>query len=63
VDIIIEPAIIGKPTAASDRGAIWLDTSKLKLLERRGRIRWRVTLEPNGTREFTYTYERYVPSR
>ena len=63
VDIIIEPAIIGKPTDASDRGAIWLDTSKLKLLERRGRIRWRVTLEPNETREFTYTYERYVPSR
>jgi len=63
VDVIIEPGITGKPTDASDRGSIWLDTTKLKLLERQGRIRWQVSLEPGETREFTYTYERYVPSR
>ena len=63
IDIIIEPSITGKPTDASDQGAIWLDTAKLKLIERQGKIRWRISLEPGETREVTYTYERYVPSR
>jgi hypothetical protein len=63
VDVVIEPSITGKPIKASDGGDIWVDTSKLKLLERCGRIRWRVTLKPGQTREFSYTYERYVPSK
>jgi len=63
VDLIIEPNITGRPIKASDTGDIWVDTSKLKLLERCGRIRWRVTLKPGETREFSYTYERYVPSK
>jgi len=63
VDVVIEPTIKGRPTKASDGGDIWKDTTKLKLLERTGRIRWRLTLQPGETREVTYTYERYVPSR
>jgi hypothetical protein len=63
VDVVIEPAITGRPIKASDGGDIWVDTTKLKLLERAGRIRWRMTLEPGQTREVTYTYERYVPSK
>jgi len=62
-DIIIAPDIPGKPLAASDGGAISVDTTKLQLLERRGSIRWQVRLEPGETRTLTYKYERYVPSR
>ena len=62
VDVAINAHVEGKPLLASDKGELTLDTSRLKLRERRGNVRWSVTLQPDERRTFTYKYERYVPS-
>jgi hypothetical protein len=62
-EIVITAHIQGKPIAASDSGAISVDTSKLQLMDRSGSIRWTVKLEPGETKTLNYKYERYVPSK
>lgn len=62
VEIIIETPINGRPTEADHDGMIRMDASHLRLVERSGSIRWRLTLEPEQEIELTYRYERYVPS-
>jgi hypothetical protein len=63
VAIVITLALPGIPTEASDDGAITVDTSKLKILERAGSVRWLVKLEAGETKKLSYSYQRYVPSR
>jgi len=63
VDVVVSATIVGKPLAASDDGAISVQTGKLQLLERSGTIRWTLKLEPGETKTLSYKYERYVPSR
>ncbi|MBN2025040.1 MAG: hypothetical protein JW809_19845 [Pirellulales bacterium] len=62
-DETAELTLRGKPTTAEHGGATSLDSTKLRLLEREGSIRWRVTLEPGEEKILAYRYERYVPSR
>jgi hypothetical protein len=62
VEIVITNSIPGKPSTADNKGAISVDPTKLKLLERSGSIQWTVKLEPNEEKTLTYQYERYVPS-
>jgi hypothetical protein len=61
--IVITASLPGIPTEASDDGAITVDTSKLKVLERAGSVRWHVKLKPGETKKLSYSYQRYVPSR
>jgi hypothetical protein len=63
IEVVVNLPLPGKPLKASDGGKITVDTSKLKLLERSGKIRWSLTVPAGETRTLTYTYERYVPSR
>ena len=62
VEIVIANPIPGKPTVADNKGAISVDPTRLKLLERSGSVQWTVKLEPNEEKTLTYQYERYVPS-
>jgi len=52
----------GKPTGASDEGALFSDATRLKLTDLAGSARWTVTLKPGDTKLLSYSYERYVPS-
>jgi len=61
--LVITARLPGKPTEASDDGTITVDTTRLKLLERAGAVRWEIELKPGKTKTLTYSYERYVPSR
>lgn len=63
VEITIVVNVPGKPLSASNDGTLRVDTTKLKLLERSGSIHWGITLKPRETKELTYQYERYVPSK
>lgn len=63
VEIAIVINVAGKPLSASDEGALSADTTNLKLQERTGSVRWRITLKPGQLKTLTYRYERYVPSR
>ena len=62
VDLVVQFATPGKPTQASDAGKLTIDTSKLKLTERCGSVRWEIRLEPSEAKTLTYEYQRYVPS-
>ena len=62
VRLSIDLQLSGKPLKASDDGEIIMGTDNLKLLERKGSIRWTVEMEPGEDKELTYSYERYVPS-
>lgn len=61
VDILIDNPVPGKPTV-SGGGEASLSPDQLKLLERRGNIRWSLKLAPGEEKTLTYRYERYVPS-
>ncbi len=61
-EIIVSVNVPGKPVAASDEGAMTVDSTKLKLRERSGSVRWKIKLEPGETVKRTYRYERYVDS-
>lgn len=63
VELFVTVPIAGQPIDASDGGTLHADADKLVLSEREGSITWRVTLDEDESREFSYTYERYVPSR
>ncbi len=62
VEIEVFTTIPGKPVSASDNGSLSLDTANLKLLERKGTIRWTISLDPAEKKTLSYQYERYVPS-
>ncbi len=62
VEIVIENPVPGKPISASDDGQLTSDPTKLQLLEREGKIRWRLKLKPDESKTVEYKYERYVPS-
>ncbi|MDY7109081.1 MAG: hypothetical protein SYC29_10650 [Planctomycetota bacterium] len=62
VEIVIDHDVPGRPIEASDEGHITLDPDRLRLSERRGSIRWRLTIAPGERIELKYAYERYVPS-
>ena len=61
-DIIISTPIKGKPTTSSEGGTISVDSTKLKLIDRAGKVSWKISLKPGETATLTYEYERYVPS-
>ncbi len=61
--IVIDIPVPGKPVEATNGGALNVDSTKLKLLDRRGSVNWQVTLERGESKELTYVYERYVPSQ
>lgn len=61
-DLVIDNPVQGRPIEASDDGEIQVDTGNLRLVERRGSIRWRLKLEPGEREVLTYRYERFVPS-
>lgn len=63
IELVVDNGIEGKPLAAADDGKITIDTAKLQLQSRSGKIAWRLTLKPGETRTLTYKYERYVPSK
>ena len=63
VEIVIDVPVPGKPTAASDGGSMAMDSTKLRLLERSGRVGWTVKLKPGEDKTLTYTYERFVASQ
>jgi hypothetical protein len=62
VEVVIEAPVRGRPTSASDGGAMSTDPDKLVLRERAGTVRWRLTLGSGETKVLKYEYERYVPS-
>lgn len=62
IDLAVDLSLAGTPETASADGAISLDAEALRLLERRGRISWRLKVPPGDTATLTYTYRRYVPS-
>ncbi|MHC5083930.1 MAG: hypothetical protein ACYTET_08355 [Planctomycetota bacterium] len=62
IHVVVTIAVPGKPLSASDDGLTRTDSSKLKLTERAGSIRWKVTLKPNESKTMNYQYERYVTS-
>jgi hypothetical protein len=62
VDVVIANPIPGKPLTADQGGTLSVDSTKLRLLEREGTVRWHVKLEPGEEKTLTYQYERYVPS-
>lgn len=62
VELVIDAPITGRPTEADHEGAIRIDVTKLRLVERAGSINWRLMLEPGQEVVLTYRYERYVPS-
>jgi len=62
VDVIITSPVAGKPIEADEDGVISVDSTKLKLTDRAGTVRWRVTLKPGEGKTLTYRYERYVSS-
>jgi hypothetical protein len=62
VEIVISVNTPGKPVTASDDGILTVDSTKLKLRERAGSVRWKVRLEPGETVTRTYRYESYVDS-
>jgi len=62
-ELLVDLPIAGVPLSASDDGLISLDTANLKLMERTGNIRWRLTLQPDETKRINYRCQRYVPTR
>ncbi len=62
IELIISNAVPGKPTFASDDGAISTDSTKLQLLERSGQINWKMKLKSDDSKVLKYKYERYVPA-
>lgn len=62
VEVHIVKPVQGKPIRASHDGHISIDSDKLRLLERQGRIEWTLTLEPGQEYDLSYVFERYVPS-
>lgn len=62
-ELIIEVPVSGKPIKCSDEGQISVDSTRLKLLERTGKVQWRLTLKPGESKTLSYTYERYVPNQ
>ena len=43
-------------------GTIKVDSTKLRLLERAGKVTWKISLKPSEETTLTYDYERYVSS-
>lgn len=62
VELAITAPIDGRPTDADQEGEISIDATRLRLLDRGGRIKWEPTLEPQQSLTLEYEYERYVPS-
>ncbi len=59
---MISNPVIGKPLTADSAGTLAVDSSKLRLLEREGSVRWKLRLEPGEEKTLINQYERYVPS-
>jgi hypothetical protein len=62
IKVVVTQTVAGKPTEATEKGKIIINTQKLQLQKREGRIVWTIEVEPGKTNEMTYVYERYVPS-
>ena len=62
VDVVVSINVPGRPTDASDKGALVTDTKNLVLRERAGSIKWVLKVPAGETKALTYTYDRYVPS-
>ncbi len=62
IDLNVSKMISGKPMTSSHDGTMRSDASKLRLVEREGKIHWSVKLNPGEEIKLEYTYERYVPS-
>jgi len=62
VHLLVDYPVPGKATQASHEGKTELKTDSLQLTQRKGTIKWDLTLKPGETTTLKYTYERYVPS-
>jgi hypothetical protein len=58
VELVIAANVPGRPLEASDDGVRSTDSTRLKLLERSGAIRWKVKLKPDESKQLKYKYER-----
>ena len=61
-DIIVTAPVKGKAITSSEGGTIKVDSTKLRLIERAGKVSWKISLEPGEETTLTYDYERYVSS-
>lgn len=61
-EVIITAPVKGKAIDSSEGGTIRVDSTKLRLLERSGRVTWKVILKPGEDATLTYDYERYISS-
>ena len=55
--------VTGNPKEASNEGTYALSTKELRLMHRKGTVRWELEVKAQETSTLTYSYERYVPSR
>ena len=62
VRVVVTNPVPGKPIGADRDGAIAIDSTQLKLIERSGTLSWTVDLKPGEETTLTYRYERYVLS-
>ncbi|MBW8016355.1 MAG: DUF4139 domain-containing protein [Planctomycetes bacterium] len=61
-DIIVTAPVKGKAIDSSKGGTIRVDSTKLRLLERAGKVTWKISLKPGKETTLTYDYERYISS-
>lgn len=61
-ELLVEHPIEGRPLETDHDGEIRIDATQLRLVERRGAVHWKLTLQPRQEVTLNYRYERYVPS-
>ncbi|MDK2971935.1 MAG: hypothetical protein PWP23_1690 [Candidatus Sumerlaeota bacterium] len=63
VEVDVTVPVQGRPLDIGESGSVQVDTTELRLTERRGSVSWTVTLQPGEEKLLHYQYERFVPSR